>query len=163
MTHKIKEFINNISSIKTKILAHENQYLEDIEVIFFEDTTNNRYQIKVRLKVEARLIKFNYSFHFEKTNFHHNQGIIVKNGKDDYIDFHAIDWFGPIYTKESFLAKIKQDFSLINLEKTHEEYISSMKSQYIYTQRNLSKMKDLTHKQTNVNLLTTEINNENFF
>ncbi|ROS70944.1 hypothetical protein EDB73_101623 [Vibrio crassostreae] len=36
MTHKIKEFINNISSIKTKILAHENQYLEDIEVIFLK-------------------------------------------------------------------------------------------------------------------------------
>ncbi|CAK1820705.1 Immunity protein 63 of polymorphic toxin system [Vibrio crassostreae] len=163
MIHKTKEFTNNISSIKTKILAHENEYLEDIEVIFFEDTTNNRYQIKVRLKVEARLIKFNYSFHFEQTNFHHNQGIIVKNGKDDYIDFHAIDWFGPIYTKESFLAKIKQDFSLENLERIHKEYISSMKIQHIYTQRNLSQIKGLIHQQTNVNLLTTEVNNEEFF
>ena len=139
MTHKTKELTNNISSNKTKILAHENEYLEDIEVIFFEDTTDNSYQIKVRLKVEARLIKFNYSFHFEKTKLHHNQGIIVKNGKDDYIDFHAIDWFGPIYTKESFLEKIKQDVSPENLEKIHNEYISSITIQHIYTSRNLIK------------------------
>ncbi|CAK3188169.1 hypothetical protein EDB45_10819 [Vibrio crassostreae] len=36
MIHKTKEFTNNISSIKTKILAHENEYLEDIEVIFLK-------------------------------------------------------------------------------------------------------------------------------
>ncbi|CAK3188293.1 hypothetical protein VCRA216O164_80159 [Vibrio crassostreae] len=61
------------------------------------------------------------------------------------------------------MAKIKQDFSLENLERIHKEYISSMKIQHIYTQRNLSQIKGLIHQQTNVNLLTTEVNNEEFF